>query len=104
VLQSTSCRAPPTLCSNTPPAGSNETLCPSHSKLTGTTTIIAKPGMGDKLMEMVATMPGEWCLHADLHVGSCDVWANNRAVVNSSQQNLVAAHLSVGFKCHASAK
>jgi hypothetical protein len=30
--------------------------------LTGTTTIVAKPGMGDKLMEMVATMPGESCL------------------------------------------
>ena len=48
------------------PAGSNETLCPSQSKLTGTTTIVAKPGMGDKLMEMVATMPGKSYLHAEL--------------------------------------
>ena len=58
--------APPTLCCKTLHAGSNETLCPSYSKLTGTTTVVAKPGMGDKLMEMVATMPGKSCLHADL--------------------------------------
>lgn len=40
------------------PAASNESLCPSHTKLTGTTTIVAKPGLGAVMRDMIATMPG----------------------------------------------
>lgn len=39
-------------------AGSNESLCGSNTKLTGTTTVIAKPGQGVALRNMAATMPG----------------------------------------------
>ena len=35
-----------------------ETLCPSATKLTGTTTVWAKPGYGQQLRDMAATMPG----------------------------------------------
>ena len=40
------------------PAASNETLCQSATKLTGTTTVWAKPGLEQKLVNMAATMPG----------------------------------------------
>lgn len=39
-------------------AGGNESLCISNTKLTGTTTVIAKPGQGVALRNMIATMPG----------------------------------------------
>jgi quinol monooxygenase YgiN len=39
-------------------AGSNESLCVSNTKLTGTTTVVAKPGQGVALRNMIATMPG----------------------------------------------
>lgn len=39
-------------------AGSNESLCSSNVKLTGTTTVTAKPGQGIALRNMIATMPG----------------------------------------------
>ena len=39
-------------------AATNESLCASYTKLTGTTTVFAKPGMGKQLLDMAATMPG----------------------------------------------
>ncbi len=40
-------------------AASNESLCASNTKLTGTTTVIAKSGQGVALRNMIATMPGD---------------------------------------------